>query len=122
MSFPTDFHITDQTSDLHIVETRPLVSPALLHNEFSLDEQAVEIVVQTRKRIISILSGDDHRLLVIVGPCSVHDIKAAKEYASESEFTGNVKSVVLNFRHIDINEIIPIQRKINFNGTRLLFI
>lgn len=77
----SDINLIDKTSDLHVVETRPLVSPSLLHNELPLDSQAAEIVSETRKKIQKILSGDDSRLLVIVGPCSVHDVDAAVEYA-----------------------------------------
>jgi 3-deoxy-7-phosphoheptulonate synthase len=69
------------TSDLHVVETRPLVPPALLHRELPLSEQAARTVQQARERIKAILHAGDQRLLVIVGPCSVHDVAAAREYA-----------------------------------------
>ncbi len=81
MAFSADFNLADQTSDLHIVETRPLLPPISLHRDLPLDIQSAEVVSNTRKRIQSILSGSDSRLLVIVGPCSVHDIDAAKDYA-----------------------------------------
>ncbi len=71
------------TSDLHVVETRPLVPPALLHSDLPIDAKSAQTVAVTRKNIQSILRGQDSRLLVIVGPCSVHDINAAKEYASK---------------------------------------
>jgi 3-deoxy-7-phosphoheptulonate synthase len=70
------------TSDLHVVETRPLVAPALLHRELPLGDGAATTVREARDRIKAILRGDDQRLLVIVGPCSVHDVDAAKEYAA----------------------------------------
>ncbi len=69
------------TSDLHVVETRPLVPPAVLHAELPLSEQAARTVQQARERIKAILHAGDQRLLVIVGPCSVHDVAAAREYA-----------------------------------------
>ncbi|SBO44151.1 3-deoxy-7-phosphoheptulonate synthase [Cyanobium sp. NIES-981] len=69
------------TSDLHVVETRPLVAPALLHRELPIGERSATTVQQARERVKAILHGRDHRLLVIVGPCSVHDVSAAKEYA-----------------------------------------
>ncbi|MED5384489.1 MAG: 3-deoxy-7-phosphoheptulonate synthase [Cyanobacteriota bacterium] len=69
------------TSDLHVVETRPLVAPALLHGDLPIDAQATETVAAARRRIQAILRGEDQRLLVIVGPCSVHDVDAAREYA-----------------------------------------
>jgi len=71
------------TSDLHVVDTRPLVPPVVLHTELPIDDKAIRTVSLARKRIQSILTGDDKRLLVIVGPCSVHDIAAAKDYANE---------------------------------------
>ena len=70
------------TSDLHVVETRPLVAPTLLHGELPLSETAGRTVREARERIKAILRGDDQRLLVIVGPCSVHDVDAAQEYAA----------------------------------------
>ena len=69
------------TSDLHVVETRPLVAPALLHRELPIDAASTETVASARRRIQAILRGEDLRLLVVVGPCSVHDVKAAREYA-----------------------------------------
>ena len=65
------------TSDLHVVETRPLVAPAILHSDLPLSDRASETVRETRQRIQRILRGEDQRLLVIVGPCSVHDVAAA---------------------------------------------
>ena len=70
------------TSDLHIVETRPLVPPAVLHRDLPLSDRAASTVQQARERIQAILHGRDSRLLVIVGPCSVHDVAAAHEYAN----------------------------------------
>ena len=69
------------TSDLHVVETRPLVAPALLHTELSIDPAASDTVASARRRIQAILRGDDDRMLVVVGPCSVHDVEAARDYA-----------------------------------------
>ncbi len=71
------------TSDLHVVGTRPLVPPGLLHKDLPIDLEAAKTVAVTRKRIKAILNGQDSRLLVIVGPCSVHDIEAAKDYAKQ---------------------------------------
>ncbi len=68
------------TSDLHVTETRPLLSPAFIKSEFPITEPAATLVSQTRDRIRDILSGKDQRLLVIVGPCSIHDVEAAMEY------------------------------------------
>ena len=82
MSTSSYFSMVDSTSDLHVVETRPLMSPALLHRDLPLDKATSEVVSTTRKKIQSILHGIDPRILVIVGPCSVHDLDAAIEYAN----------------------------------------
>ena len=74
--------MTTTTSDLHVVETRPLVPPALLHRELPISDRSTATVQQARERIKAILHGSDSRLLVIVGPCSVHDVAAAHEYAA----------------------------------------
>jgi 3-deoxy-7-phosphoheptulonate synthase len=75
------FLVMATTSDLHVVETRPLVAPALLHQDLAPDATALNTVTSARKRIQAILRGDDQRLLAVVGPCSVHDVAAAREYA-----------------------------------------
>jgi 3-deoxy-7-phosphoheptulonate synthase len=72
-----------QTQDLHVVETRPLVSPALLHHELPMTNEAAALVSEARDRIRHILYNEDRRLLVIVGPCSVHDVDAAYEYGQK---------------------------------------
>ncbi|NJN30603.1 MAG: 3-deoxy-7-phosphoheptulonate synthase [Synechococcales cyanobacterium RM1_1_8] len=69
-----------RTSDLHVVETRSLMTPASIHSEYPLTDEAAKLVGDTRDRIRNILRHEDHRLLVIVGPCSIHDVKAAHEY------------------------------------------
>ncbi len=72
-----------RTSDLHVVETRALMTPDQLKAEFPMTDKAAEVVATTRERIRKILRQEDDRLLVIVGPCSVHDVKAAREYAEK---------------------------------------
>lgn len=72
-----------KTQDLHVIESRPLISPALLHHELKITEPAAAIVAETRDRIRNILYNEDRRLLVIVGPCSVHDVVAAYEYGQK---------------------------------------
>lgn len=71
------------TSDLHVVETRPLLSPALIKSELPLSDTAASLVSKTRDRIRRILSGEDQRILVIVGPCSIHDVDAALDYGKK---------------------------------------
>src|SRR5262245_42686008 len=70
-----------QTDDLRIKEIKELLSPDIIRNEFPLTECAAEVTFQTRQDIHRILHGADDRLLVIIGPCSIHDPKAALEYA-----------------------------------------
>ena len=71
----------EKTSDLHVVETRPLIPPRQLHQDLPLDYTSANTVSKTRTSIKNILHKNDSRLLVIVGPCSIHDIDAAKEYS-----------------------------------------
>ncbi|MBD2326494.1 3-deoxy-7-phosphoheptulonate synthase [Alkalinema sp. FACHB-956] len=72
-----------KTSDLHVVDTRALMTPAKLKAEFPITEAAAALVADTRDRIRQILRKEDDRLLVIVGPCSIHDVGAALEYGEK---------------------------------------
>ncbi|HTX85452.1 MAG TPA: 3-deoxy-7-phosphoheptulonate synthase [Streptosporangiaceae bacterium] len=67
--------------DQRIVSARPLISPALLREELTLTVRHARRVLAGRQSVGAILNGADDRLLVIVGPCSVHDPAAAKDYA-----------------------------------------
>jgi 3-deoxy-7-phosphoheptulonate synthase len=67
--------------DLRIEQTVPLATPALLLHEHPLSPEHAEFVRRSREEIKRILDGADRRLLVVVGPCSVHDPDAALEYA-----------------------------------------
>ncbi len=71
-----------QTDDLRINEIKTITPPAVLCEEIPVSEKAAKTTYETRQAIHSILSGDDDRLVVITGPCSIHDIKSAIEYAS----------------------------------------
>jgi 3-deoxy-7-phosphoheptulonate synthase len=70
-----------QTDDLRIKEIKELLPPEHVLREFPIVEKAAQNVFETRQVIHRILHGADDRLLVIMGPCSIHDVKAAKEYA-----------------------------------------
>lgn len=70
-----------QTQDLNIRDSVPLVAPRKLKAEQAVSETANRTVVESREAVKQILSGDDSRLMVIVGPCSIHDERAALEYA-----------------------------------------
>ena len=69
-----------RTDDLRIRDVRPLISPAILLEEIPLSERASNVVADARQAITNIIQGSDRRLVVVVGPCSIHDTKAALEY------------------------------------------
>jgi 3-deoxy-7-phosphoheptulonate synthase len=70
-----------KTDDLRIKEIKEVLSPEQIRREFPLTEKAAQTTYEARRAIHRILHGADDRLLVIVGPCSIHDPKAALEYA-----------------------------------------
>ena len=70
------------TEDIHISRVRPLLSPAVLAEEFPASQVVTELVKDSRRAIEQILTGESQRLIVIVGPCSIHDPAAAREYAT----------------------------------------
>ncbi len=70
-----------QTDDTRILAMKELLPPRQLINEFPITERAANTVLDTRAAIQKILRHEDDRLLVIVGPCSIHDIDAALDYA-----------------------------------------
>jgi 3-deoxy-7-phosphoheptulonate synthase len=72
-----------QTDDLRINHVTEVESPAAIHNQFPISESAATTVANSRTAIHNILHGKDDRLLVIIGPCSVHDPKSAIEYAEK---------------------------------------
>jgi 3-deoxy-7-phosphoheptulonate synthase len=70
-----------RVSDTRITGYEPLLSPAALLHELKLAEAAQRTVERTRAEVRAVLDGADDRLLVVTGPCSVHDPKAALDYA-----------------------------------------
>jgi len=72
-----------QTDDLRISRVRPLLAPAILSEEIPVTPRGGECIVNARRTIEAILSGRDARLLAIVGPCSIHDPRAALDYAGK---------------------------------------
>lgn len=71
-----------EIEDLRISSIREVSAPAVLHEECPATAQAVDCVKATRSAIHDILTGVDDRVLAIVGPCSIHDVDAARDYAS----------------------------------------
>ena len=74
-------HDTTRIDDTRIARVRPLLTPALLDEKLPVPEAAEQLVETSRAAISRILHGHDDRLLVIVGPCSIHDHDQAMEYA-----------------------------------------
>ncbi|MEY4719581.1 MAG: hypothetical protein RL563_2199 [Pseudomonadota bacterium] len=70
------------TDDLRICETKDVVAPIQVHDEIPMSEFAASNILKARAAIHDILYGNDDRLLVIIGPCSIHDPAAAVEYAA----------------------------------------
>jgi 3-deoxy-7-phosphoheptulonate synthase len=67
--------------DVRIRDVRPLISPALLHEELPADDAVQDFIERSRAEVAAIVQGADPRLLVVVGPCSIHDHEEAMEYA-----------------------------------------
>lgn len=72
-----------QTDDVHISKIKELLPPVALLEKFPASEKASEVVFQGRKSIQDILNDRDDKLLVVIGPCSIHDPKAALEYGEK---------------------------------------
>src|SRR5919106_450507 len=71
-----------ETDDLRIADIRELSPPSHVLREFPVNDQASRLVWETRRDTHRFLHGADARLLVVCAPCSIHDVKAAKEYAT----------------------------------------
>jgi 3-deoxy-7-phosphoheptulonate synthase len=69
------------TDDLRIRQVRPLIPPAILLEEIPISERASNVVADARLAAANIVQGRDARLIVVVGPCSIHDTAAALDYA-----------------------------------------
>ena len=70
-----------RTSDLNVVETRALPSPAALLAELPKSDDQAAFIAQSRENIHRLIFTDDRRFLLIIGPCSIHDPQAGREYA-----------------------------------------
>jgi 3-deoxy-7-phosphoheptulonate synthase len=85
-----------ETKDLRIVDTTALRSPNDVTSELPLSDHAADVVFRARQEIQAVLEGRDSRKLVIVGPCSIHDPKAALDYAARLlELRERVSDVLL---------------------------
>src|ERR1700685_1524168 len=79
------------TNDLRIQTPKVVLPPVFLEEELPATERASATVFQARNEIVNILKGSDSRLMVVVGPCSIHDTKDAREYE------GLMKSAIAEF-------------------------
>lgn len=70
-----------KTDDIRIDAVKELLPPIAHLYELPISDAATELVVQTRQEIADLVHGKDQRLLVVIGPCSIHDTQAAMEYA-----------------------------------------
>ncbi|MFM7135479.1 MAG: 3-deoxy-7-phosphoheptulonate synthase, partial [Planctomycetota bacterium] len=70
------------TGNLRIRSLEPLVPPARLCNLLPLGDEATATIVAGRRAVERVLAGEDPRLMAIVGPCSIHDVEAARDYAA----------------------------------------
>jgi len=67
--------------NLNIIAEQCIITPTALKQLYPLTEKIIHTVLTGQNTVKNILNGDDKRLIVVVGPCSIHDVKAAKEYA-----------------------------------------
>jgi 3-deoxy-7-phosphoheptulonate synthase len=91
--------MSHRTDDLRIKWTKVVLPPIFLEEELPLSEGASTAVLQARNEVREILHGKDTRLLVVAGPCSIHDVKAAREYAerlkdASDQFAGDLLIVM----------------------------
>ncbi len=67
--------------DLNVISQEVLIAPKDLKTKLPVTESALETIANGRETVRRILSRQDHRLMVVIGPCSIHDVEAAKDYA-----------------------------------------
>ena len=71
-----------KTDDLRIINTQELVSPQEIINSVSPSEKGFATIINARNQIKNILNKSNNKFMIVVGPCSIHDVEAAKEYAT----------------------------------------
>ena len=85
----TEHNTTHTTENLNIESQRVLASPATLKESLPATDSVKQTVYQHREAIRDVLTGRDHRLLVVVGPCSIHNVDEAMEYAGRLRVLAN---------------------------------
>ena len=88
--------MTQNTDDLRIERTMELLPPVALMERFPISDAASETVFSCRQSIHNMLYDQDDRVLVVVGPCSIHDVDAAIDYAQRLMALREQSPVVLN--------------------------
>jgi 3-deoxy-7-phosphoheptulonate synthase len=78
-----------RTDDLRIRDVRPLIPPAILLEEIPISERASNVVADARAAVANVIHGNDPRLVIVVGPCSIHDTNAAMEYGERLRKVAN---------------------------------
>ena len=73
--------LSDNISDINISSEQVLITPEALKIELPVSEASLSVIKSSRQTISDIIHRRDHRFLLVCGPCSIHDIEAAKEYA-----------------------------------------
>lgn len=76
----TAFTALNELDDKRIAHIKPLIPPQILMEDIPLSLKAATTILDSRQGAEDIIHGKDDRLLVVVGPCSIHDVKAALEY------------------------------------------
>src|SRR3954466_1566014 len=92
----------DTTDDLRIESLRPLIPPAILMEELPVTDADTELIAEARRDVARIVTGEDDRVVVVVGPCSIHDPEAGLEYARRlkpvmDELKGDLKIVMRTY-------------------------
>lgn len=88
----------NELDDKRIKCIKPLIPPQILMEDIPLTLKAAQTIVSGRQSAENIIKGQDDRLLVVVGPCSIHDVNAAKEYGKAWEDnTPKILSAIPNF-------------------------
>ncbi|MCL4149561.1 UNVERIFIED_CONTAM: hypothetical protein GTU68_037991 [Idotea baltica] len=81
--------MTQAVENINIQSQDVLITPKALKEEIKVSDSALQTVMEGRNTIENILDRKDHRILVVVGPCSIHDVDAAKDYANKLKVLAN---------------------------------
>jgi len=78
----TEDHL-GSSDNVHVEQIKPLIPPACLIDDLPVDPELGFFITEVRRQVSDCVNGNDKRLICIVGPCSIHDVKAAEEYADK---------------------------------------